>query len=97
MRKILLHACCGPCTTYVNKWLTENDFAVKGLFYNPNIRPRVEYEKRLLTMEHYATVAGLEVILEPNDIEILPDECVTCYIVRLTKTALKAKELGYDC
>jgi len=96
LRKILLHACCGPCTTYVNEWLSENDFETKGFFYNPNIRPREEYERRLLTMEHYATVAGLKVIYEGNDIQTEPGDCENCYRTRLRKTARVAKDLGFE-
>lgn len=97
MSKILLHTCCAPCTTYVNKWLNENDFEVKGFFYNPNICPKEEYERRLLTMEHYAMVVGLKVIYEGNDVRMLPGECGDCYRVRLKKTAQFAKENNFDC
>lgn len=96
-KKILLHTCCGPCTTYVNQWLAENDFAVTGYFCNPNIRPQLEYEKRLLTMEYYATSVGLKVIFERNDFQIELGDCENCYRVRLTKTAQMAKERGLDC
>jgi epoxyqueuosine reductase len=96
LSKILLHTCCGPCTTYVNEWLQENNYEVTGYFYNPNILPQDEYERRLLTMEHYATVVGLKVFYEPNDTRTLPGECETCYVTRLRQTARKAKELGYD-
>lgn len=95
-KKILLHACCAPCTTYVNQWLVENSFEVKALFYNPNIRPRQEYERRLLTMEYYATTVGLKVIYEKNDVETEPEKCENCYRVRLSRTAKFAKDLGYD-
>ena len=97
MRKILLHTCCGPCTTYVNKWLSENEFEVKGFFYNPNIRPQAEYERRLLTMEHYATIVGIKVIYEPSDVQTELGDCENCYCVRLKKTANFAKENGFDC
>ena len=96
MSKILLHVCCGPCATYVNKWLGENGFKVKGLFYNPNIRPEEEYERRLLTMEYYATAVGLKVIYEENDVQTEPGACLECYRVRLKKTAVIAKRLGFD-
>ncbi len=107
-KKILLHSCCAPCTTYVNKWLVENNFEVKALFYNPNIRPQQEYERRLLTMEYYATAVGLKVIYphtrllgvgvyEKNDVETEPEKCENCYRVRLGRTAKFAKDLGYDC
>ncbi|MFH1347805.1 MAG: epoxyqueuosine reductase QueH [Candidatus Margulisiibacteriota bacterium] len=97
MSKILLHTCCAPCTTYVNKWLAAHDFEVKGFFYNPNIRPQEEYERRLLTMEHYATVAGLKVVYEPRDIQTELGDCENCYRVRLKKTAQFANENGFDC
>ncbi|MDD5382201.1 MAG: epoxyqueuosine reductase QueH [Candidatus Margulisbacteria bacterium] len=97
MRKLLLHTCCGPCTTYVHKSLVDQGFEVKGLFYNPNIRPREEYEKRLLMMEYYATAVGLKVIYQPNDLELEPGNCENCYRVRLRRTAQFARDLAYDC
>lgn len=97
MSKILLHTCCGPCTTYVNKWLSENDFEATGFFYNPNIFPQDEYLKRKENMQIYAQRLGLDVIYAPNDQRTLPGECVDCYRIRLSKTAEQAKQLGYDC
>ncbi len=97
MRKILLHACCGPCTTYVNKWLSENNFEVQGFFYNPNIQPQEEYERRHLAMEFYALKVGLKVIYEPNDLQTKTGDCENCYRIRLKKTAQFAKEEGFDC
>ncbi|MDD2215316.1 MAG: epoxyqueuosine reductase QueH [Eubacteriales bacterium] len=43
--KILLHSCCGPCSTAVVERLIE-DYQVTIFFYNPNITDREEYEKR---------------------------------------------------
>lgn len=43
---LLLQGCCGPCSSYVLEYLTRF-FAVTLLFYNPNIRPEAEYDKRL--------------------------------------------------
>ena len=64
--KLLLHTCCAPCTIYVHGWLNEQKIAASGFFYNPNIRPQEEYERRLLTMEHYATTVGMKVIFTPS-------------------------------
>ncbi|MFH1542060.1 MAG: epoxyqueuosine reductase QueH [bacterium] len=97
MRKILLHTCCAPCTTYPNKWLVENGFEVTGYFYNPNIKPEEEYAKRLATMRAYADQSGFRFLFEPNDVEHVSGRCSDCYEMRLLKTAQKAKELGYDC
>ena len=43
---LLLQVCCGPCSSYVMEYLTKH-FQVTLLFYNPNIRPEVEFWKRL--------------------------------------------------
>ena len=43
---LLLHACCGPCSTYVLEYLS-NYFKITILFYNPNIYPSEEYIKRI--------------------------------------------------
>lgn len=44
-KKILLHSCCGPCSSYVIKELCKYLY-VTVLYYNPNIEPILEYEKR---------------------------------------------------
>jgi len=95
MSKILLHNCCAPCTTFVYKWLKENDLEVKGLFYNPNIAPPAEYEKRLSAMELYASNAGMDVIYKRDDSQITPGDCENCYRIRLRKTAELAKDGCY--
>ena len=43
---LLLHACCGPCSSYVLEYLCKH-FDITVLFYNPNIYPQEEYERRL--------------------------------------------------
>ena len=43
--KILLHSCCAPCSSWVITFLT-NFFDITILYYNPNISPIEEYEKR---------------------------------------------------
>ena len=44
--RLLLHSCCGPCSSYVLEYLTQY-FRVTVLYYNPNIQPRAEYDRRL--------------------------------------------------
>ena len=43
---LLLHACCAPCSSYVLEYLSEH-FQITILYYNPNIFPQTEYERRL--------------------------------------------------
>lgn len=42
---VLLHSCCGPCSSYVMEYL-EQHFAITVLYYNPCIAPEEEYEHR---------------------------------------------------
>ena len=44
-QKLLLHSCCGPCSSYVITYLT-NYFDITIIYYNPNISPYEEYLKR---------------------------------------------------
>ena len=44
--RLLLHSCCGPCSSYVLEYLTRY-FEVFLSYYNPNIQPRAEYDLRL--------------------------------------------------
>ena len=43
---LLLHACCGPCSSYVLEYLYKY-FDITVYYYNPNIYPPAEYERRL--------------------------------------------------
>ena len=43
---LLLHSCCGPCSSYVLEYLSAW-FDITVFYYNPNIRPEEEYVKRL--------------------------------------------------
>ena len=44
-KRILLHSCCAPCSSHVITYLT-NFFDITILYYNPNISPKSEYDKR---------------------------------------------------
>lgn len=43
---LLLHSCCAPCSSYVLSYLSDY-FKISLLYYNPNISPKEEYEKRV--------------------------------------------------
>jgi len=102
MKRILLHACCAPCTTAVHEWLDQNNFDVTGFFYNPNIHPLEEFNKRKETMSDYSLKKNLPVIYSDCYMEEEykakgKKDCTYCYEFRLEKTAKMAKEEGYDC
>ena len=50
--KLLLHACCGPCSSYVLEYLNQF-FDITIFFYNPNIYPETEYSRRLSELESF--------------------------------------------
>ena len=49
---LLLHSCCAPCSSYVLKVLSDY-FRITVLYYNPNIYPAEEYEKRVREQEKF--------------------------------------------
>ena len=52
MPKLLLHACCGPCSSACLEQLT-NYFEISIYFYNPNIFPKEEYCRRLNELKRF--------------------------------------------
>ncbi|MDI6730965.1 MAG: epoxyqueuosine reductase QueH [Candidatus Margulisbacteria bacterium] len=93
---LLLHSCCAPCTTFVYQELLKENLVVYSLFYNPNIQPQEEYERRRKTMEEYAGKVGLNVIFAENDVCLQPNDCESCCRVRFTKTAQIAQEKEFE-
>ena len=51
MKKLLLHACCAPCSSGIVPQLEDYDITL--LFYNPNIDTLEEYNRRLETLKDY--------------------------------------------
>jgi predicted adenine nucleotide alpha hydrolase (AANH) superfamily ATPase len=104
---MLLHACCGPCACYTTERLLAEGVTPTLFFYNPNIHPYREYQRRLEGLRQLAVLRELPVVVEPGyelesflaQIVSEPEfgkRCATCYRIRLAKTAAKAKELGCD-
>ncbi len=100
--KLLMHICCAPCSTYPFNFLKEQSFNVTGFFYNPNIHPKDEYQRRLKTVKEYADTVNLKVDYIDNYMEKDwlnykgSNRCEMCYSIRLEKTASYAKEYGFD-
>ena len=57
--EILLHSCCGPCSSSVLELLAKY-FEVTVLWYNPNLYPEAEYEKRLATQKQLIDAIGTD-------------------------------------
>ena len=69
---LLLHACCGPCSSYVLEYLCKY-FDITVLYYNPNIYPDTEYNRRLQELLNFYTkflpAQNVRVIQAPYDPE----------------------------
>lgn len=103
---ILLHICCAPCAISPIDELRREGHNVTGFFYNPNIHPYSEYIKRMAAIESYARETTMDVI--PSDYEIEDyfrriahnetpeDRCPICWRLRMERTAVLAKENGFD-
>jgi hypothetical protein len=106
-RRILLHICCGPCSTYPIERLREEGFQVTGLWYNPNIHPWQEHQQRRESAQKYAEAVDLPMIwYEKYEMplylravaghERFRERCRICYQMRLERTAQVAAEGGFD-
>jgi epoxyqueuosine reductase len=106
--RMLIHSCCATCTAYPVDLLKEK-FDITLFYYNPNIFPEEEYNKRLADVSVFANIAGIKLIKGEYDTEgwdnatkHLPYEpeggrrCSLCFNFRLEKTAASAKEKGFD-
>ena len=105
--RVLLHSCCGPCSTFPLGLLRSLGHQVDGVFVNPNIYPDSELEKRWETYRHFAEQQDLAV--RRLDIPhrdwasfvardpAKPGRCRLCYEFRLGTVAALAKSEGYDC
>lgn len=107
--KVLLHICCGVCAGSVVERLVKEGHNVTGYFYNPNIHPREEYERRLDVAQTVARWLGVPLLkgeYTPEDwlkavagLEKEPERgrrCDVCYRVRLHETHRFALESGFQ-
>lgn len=108
---LLLHSCCGPCSSYVLSYL-KDFFNVHLFFYNPNIQPlkefnhRKEEQLRLLSYPEFCNVNFIESNYNPDEffsaIKGYENEkegnkrCEICYNLRLKRAANIAKSLNFD-
>lgn len=107
--KIILHACCSICSGYPVSYLQDAGYQVIVYFYNPNIFPQEEYDKRLHAQKILCEHFGCELIegnFEPevyyefvSGLENEPEKgkrCDKCFELRLRETAKFAKANGID-
>lgn len=106
--RLLLHACCAPCSSAVLERLGDF-FQIDILFFNPNITDRYEYKKRLTELENFVSkfktkypitvISGrydpLEFLDMARGLEDEPERgkrCYKCYELRLKECARVAEK-----
>lgn len=89
--KILLHSCCAPCSSYVISYLTRY-FDITILYYNPNIYPFEEYEKR--KKEQIRLINEIETI---NKLDYIECDYDNELYTRLIKGLENEPERGSRC
>lgn len=110
--KLLLHSCCGPCSTYCIQTLAKY-FNVTVFYYNPNIYPPEEYEMRAKEQKRFIEefpvenpVSFVEGIYDTNrfydmakGLEAVKEggeRCFKCYELRLRESAEYALNNNFD-
>ncbi|MBR3623966.1 MAG: epoxyqueuosine reductase QueH [Selenomonadaceae bacterium] len=106
--KLLLHICCGPCACYPVKVLREREIDFDCYFFNPNIHPYMEWQRRLKAAKEFAEQTNVTLITDEHYmlrnflLKAMQAEsaggsrCAFCYSWRLSEAARYAKENGYD-
>ena len=107
--KILIHTCCAICSGYPISYLKDLGYEVCAYFYNPNIYPLEEYQKRLEAQTVLCKYHNVKLVVpDYNDSEYFdyvkglekePEKglrCDKCFELRLEQTAKYASLNGFD-
>ena len=105
--KIIIHTCCGICSGYPISYLKDIGYEVIAYFYNPNIYPIEEYQKRLDAERKLCEHFGIKLVEGEYNTERYFDfikgfenepekglRCDKCFELRLRQTAQFAKSVG---
>ncbi|WP_101772479.1 5-formyltetrahydrofolate cyclo-ligase [Peptostreptococcus faecalis] len=110
--KLLLHSCCGPCSSYCLEYLS-NYFEITVFYYNPNIYPSDEYWYRVEEQQKIIELTDAKNLIRmiegkyetdkfykmAKGLEHEPEggkRCIKCYEMRLKEAAKIAKEFDFD-
>lgn len=108
MERLLLHACCGPCSLEPLRLLREQGFEPTIVWTNPNIQPVAEHDLRLETLRTWAAdVAHVDVVVASDDRDaweraVAPHgfdrhaRCRACYALRLAEACRVARNSGFS-
>lgn len=108
--KLLLHACCAPCSTHC-LFVLRKYFDITIFYSNDNIYPFFEYQKRLDEIKKFLNDFDINVkevddgynhddflnaIKGLENLGERSERCYNCYMLRMEKTIKMAKDLGFE-
>jgi hypothetical protein len=108
IKRLLLHTCCAPCSiAVIDELRADHEIAV--FFYNPNIHPLSEYAKRKAEVVRVCREWNIAMVDQDNEAVLWETEvgaigqskeggsrCSACFRLRLAKTAVYARNHGFD-
>jgi len=105
-KKILLHCCCAPCAEYPVADLLNEKLIPSLYYFNPNIHPAFEWERRKEQLDILAAKKSLPIIIDDTYQEqewrdktwegVYASRCIMCYTVRLNAAAKYAADNGFE-
>lgn len=93
---LLLHACCGPCSSYVLEYLAGH-FDITVLYYNPNIYPPEEYSRRYNELLNFYKRFGPAQNVKVVELPYNPEDFYEATGVREQPELANEKERGERC
>ena len=103
MGKMLLHCCCGPCAMYPLDLLISKEQDLDCFWYNPNIQPQFEFDRRHVNLQKACDHYGVKLIsvgtecmqeywLSKSYLEEFSSRCEMCYDIRMDQVARFASD-----
>ncbi len=107
-QEVLLHTCCAPCSTAIVECMLDNNIRPTLFFFNPNIYPKEEYDRRKAEAIRFSREKGLAFVdadyeyeewkKSMKGLENEPERglrCEKCFLFRLRKAAEYASKHGF--
>lgn len=89
--KLFLHSCCAPCSSYTLEYLS-NYFDITVFYFNPNISPKEEFDKRFLEQERLINSLPVK-----NEIKLIEGEYDYKQFLEIAKGLENVREGGERC
>ena len=108
MTRLLLHACCAPCSLEPAHLLVDEGFDPTICWTNPNIQPVEEHDRRLAELRRWCAEAGIPLIEAREDTALWERgvaasgardrerRCRACYALRLAEACRVAEAKGFS-